>query len=377
MCRALTTITLALATAAGVACGSTSSNTVAGPSPAKCQLTATNSTPSFKSSGGSGTINVVAARECAWSAAAQVSWLALTPPTDGQGEATLKYMVQANPSGVPRRGSVNVGGQSVEVGQEGAPCRFDVDRTRLQVASEATTFQVNVQGPTGCSWMAASEADWLVISQGAQGTGSGRATVSVSSNPGPTRTGSVIVAGVRVDVTQSAVGSAPPPQPPPQPGCTFNVSPKGTIVADAAGATGTIDVTATASCAWTATSPDSWIQLSSAGGTGDGQVTYDIAANPLTDRTGTITVAGTTLNVTQSGSAPPPPTITVSGTVTGFSGSCPVTTFTVNDQVVVTSDATSYRSGSCGKLKNGESVTVRGVPAAAGGVDAIQVDFDK
>ena len=91
MCRALTTITLALATAAAAACGSTTSNSVAGPSPAKCQLTATNSTPSFNSSGGSGTINVVAARECAWSAAVQVSWLALAPPTDGQGEATLKY----------------------------------------------------------------------------------------------------------------------------------------------------------------------------------------------------------------------------------------------------------------------------------------------
>jgi hypothetical protein len=175
-------------------------------------------------------------------------------------------------------------------------------------------------------------------------------------------------------VTQAAVGSAPPPQP----GCTFNVSPKRTIVADVAGATGTIDVTATAGCAWTATTPDSWIQLSSAGGTGDGQVSYDIAPNTSTDRTGSITVEGTTLTVTQSGSAPPPPTITVSGTVTGFSGSCPVTTFTVDGQVVVTSAATRYKkSGSCGKLKDGESVTVRGVQAAAGGVDAIEVDFDK
>jgi hypothetical protein len=67
----------------------------------------------------------------------------------------------------------------------------------------------------------------------------------------------------------------------------------------------------------------------------------------------------------------------VSGTVAGFSGSCPVTTFTVDGQVVVTSAATSYKSGSCGKLKDGESVTVRGVQAAAGGVDAIEVDFDK
>jgi hypothetical protein len=150
-------------------------------------------------------------------------------------------------------------------------------------------------------------------------------------------------------------------------------------VADDAGVTGTIDVTAPAGCAWTATSPDSWIQLSSAGGTGDGQVTYDISANTSTDRTGSITVAGTTLNVTQSGSGPPPPpppTITVNGTVVGLSGTCPVTMFTVSGQVVVTSAATTYESGSCGKLKDGETVIVRGVPAAAGGVDAIEVEFD-
>jgi hypothetical protein len=116
--------------------------------------------------------------------------------------------------------------------------------------------------------------------------------------------------------------------------------------------------------------------LSSAGGTGDGQLTYDVDPNTSTERTGSIAVAGTTVTVTQSGSAPPPPTITVSGTVTGFSGSCPVTTFTVTGQLVVTSAATKYKSGSCGKLKDGESVTVRGVQTGAGGVDASQVEFD-
>jgi hypothetical protein len=378
MLRALTTVTLAFATAAAVACGSTSSNTVAGPSPAKCQLSATNSTPTFKSPGGTGTIAVVAARECAWSAAAQVNWVGLMPPTDGQGEATLKYAVQPNPSGLPRRGLVNVGGQLVEVGQEGAPCSFAVDRTRVQVASDATTFDITVQGPTGCAWTAASEADWLRVSQGVQGNGPGRAIIAVSANAGPTRTGSVVVAGVRVEVTQSAVGSAPPPPPPPPPGCTFTVSPSGPIVADPAGATGSLNVSAPGDCAWTAASPDSWIQLGSAGGTGDGQVVYIIAANTATtDRTGSITLAGTTLSVTQPAFAPPPATITISGTVAGLIGACPVTTFTVQDHLVTTSAATRFKGGSCGKLKDGEAVTVRGVQGAAGGVSATEVEFDK
>jgi hypothetical protein len=117
--------------------------------------------------------------------------------------------------------------------------------------------------------------------------------------------------------------------------------------------------------------------LASAGGTGDGQVAYVIAANTgSADRTGSFSVAGTTLSVTQSGTAPPAPTITLSGRVAGFSGACPVTTFTVDGQAVTTSAATRYQSGSCGKLKDGEAVIVRGVSDGAGGVDAAEVEFD-
>ena len=47
MTRAPRILTAAVAIAASIGCGSTSSNTVAGPSPAKCELTATNNTPSF------------------------------------------------------------------------------------------------------------------------------------------------------------------------------------------------------------------------------------------------------------------------------------------------------------------------------------------
>ena len=136
MTRAPRILTAAAALVTSIACGSTSSNTVAGPSPAKCELTATNSTPSFSASGGQGAIAVLAARECVWTAAAQVSWVALMPPAEGQGESTLKYNVQTNPSGLPRRGAINVAGHMVEVGQAGAACRFTLDPTRAQIGAE-------------------------------------------------------------------------------------------------------------------------------------------------------------------------------------------------------------------------------------------------
>jgi hypothetical protein len=118
--------------------------------------------------------------------------------------------------------------------------------------------------------------------------------------------------------------------------------------------------------------------LSTAQGSGDGQVTYVIAANTATtDRTGSLTVAGTTVTVTQHGSAPPAPTITLSGSVAGLSGECPDVTFTVDGHAVRTSTATSYEGGSCGKLKNRDAVIVRGVVDAGGGVDATEVEFNK
>jgi hypothetical protein len=70
-------------------------------------------------------------------------------------------------------------------------------------------------------------------------------------------------------------------------------------------------VTAGASCAWTATSNSGFITiLSGATGTGNGTVSYSVAANPSTSpRTGTVTIAGQTFTVTQAGAAACPPII--------------------------------------------------------------------
>jgi hypothetical protein len=463
MPRALSILTAAVALAAAIACGSTSSTTVAGPSPAKCQLTATNSTPNFTATGGQGAIVVQAARECAWTAAAQVNWVALMPPMDGQGDSTLKYNVQPNPSGLPRQGTVNVAGQIVQVGQAGAACRFDLDRRQAQIAAAVTSVDVNVQGPTGCAWTAASEADWLSVTQGAQGSGPGRVTLRALANPGAARVGTVLIAGIRFEVTQVSASGPPPPPPagctyallpasaqldsaaaegtlslttggdcpwlatsdqpwlsvlsatsgtgnaqityrvaandtgatrtaqitvgtaafivlqaaagaPPPPACTFDVSPNGPITADADGESGTIRVTTAATCVWTASASASWIQLTGSGGAGTGQVDYQIEANAGTsERTGTITVAGTTLTVTQAGAALP--SITLTGDAASVSGTCPAVTFILEGRTVSTSSATNFRGGNCPRLKDGEPVIVRGLLTLEGTVDATELEF--
>jgi hypothetical protein len=73
-----------------------------------------------------------------------------------------------------------------------------------------------------------------------------------------------------------------------------------------AGGSGTVNVTAAAGCNWLAQSNVSWITLTSAtSGSGNGAVSYAVAANPATAaRSGTLSVAGQTFTVTQ-GAAPP------------------------------------------------------------------------
>ena len=85
--------------------------------------------------------------------------------------------------------------------------------------------------------------------------------------------------------------------------CTYTVNPLNQSFT-AFGGPGTVTVTAAAGCAWTATSNDNWISITSgASGTGNGSVKFNAAQNSSpSGRSGTLTIAGQTFSVTQAGS---------------------------------------------------------------------------
>jgi hypothetical protein len=70
----------------------------------------------------------------------------------------------------------------------------------------------------------------------------------------------------------------------------------------AAGGTGAVAVSTDRECSWTASSGAGWISINgSAGGQGDGSVSYSVAANAVpTARSGSLVVASTTVQLTQS-----------------------------------------------------------------------------
>jgi len=84
--------------------------------------------------------------------------------------------------------------------------------------------------------------------------------------------------------------------------CTYSISPTSASYG-AAGGTGSVSVSTTAGCTWTASSNASWVAITSgSSGSGSGSVSYSVSANSGGTRTGTLTIAGNTFTITQSGS---------------------------------------------------------------------------
>ena len=83
--------------------------------------------------------------------------------------------------------------------------------------------------------------------------------------------------------------------------CLYTVTPT-TIAAPSTSGTRTVSIVTGTQCSWTATTTDAWITVTSgATGQGMGNVTFLVAANGTgSARTGTLTVAGKTITVTQA-----------------------------------------------------------------------------
>jgi hypothetical protein len=152
---------------------------------------------------------------------------------------------------------------------------------------------INVTAPTGIHWTAATATDWInVLSTG--GIGDGTVSYAVEENlTGRPRKGTITVAGRALTITQAGFADA---------NCVEQIAPTTTSVA-AQGGRDNITISAFDRCSWQATSSAAWITITSdCCGYGNGQITYDVAANPDTSgRVGTISVGGKTLVVKQKG----------------------------------------------------------------------------
>jgi hypothetical protein len=235
-------------------------------------------------SGGTVDVSVSAPGGCTWTATSNVSWITVIAGPNGNGNGTVRLTVDPNASG-SRNGTVTIAGRTFTV-EQGSGCDYSISPTSQPVRAAGGNATVNVTAQGSCAWTATSNAPWIVVTSGSTGTGNGAVQMSVEPNTGAPRTGTLTVAGQTITIAQES-------------GCAFTVAPE-TITSPVEGATARVDVTTSATCAWTATSNAPWITVTAgASGTGSGPVDLSVAANTGPARGGTVSVAGRTVSVSQ------------------------------------------------------------------------------
>src|SRR5688500_13066050 len=171
------------------ACNSASTSSVTtGPTSTKCQVTAAQPS-NIVADGGTGTIAITAQPECEWTVSSQPSWISDVSPTSGQGNGNVAFRAAANPTPSMREGEIVVNDNHVRVVQEAATCRLTIAPDAQTVNSSSVTTSVAVSALNSCTWTATSNASWITITSGAQGTGNGSVALRIAANNGASRTG--------------------------------------------------------------------------------------------------------------------------------------------------------------------------------------------
>lgn len=166
-----------------------------------------------------------------------------------------------------------------------ASVTISVSTKTVQKTGGGGTITVSGTG----EWTAVSDSTWITVKSGASGDGDGKVMFTVGENTtADTRIGHISITGGNVyTITQY--------------GYTGTISPSSTTC-DLNGETGTINVTVDAGITWSATPNVEWLSVTPTSGRSVGSVTYTVAPyNGVVSRSGSITIAGQTFNVTQTG----------------------------------------------------------------------------
>ncbi|MEW6127725.1 MAG: BACON domain-containing carbohydrate-binding protein [Acidobacteriota bacterium] len=259
-----------------------------------CNYTISPTSQTYPVTGGSGSVTVTTTTGCNWTAVSNAAWITITSGASGSGSGAVNYTVASNAGNPSRSGTLTIAGRTFTVNQDGASggCTYTLSPTTATYTASGGAGNFSVTTTAGCNWTAVSNDSWLTITSGSSGTGSGAVNYTVAVNPGTTeRQGTITVQGQTFTVTQSGAAS-----------CTYQVSSTYFAFTKPGGAR-TITVTTGSSCNWTASSPVTWVTITSgSSGTGTGTVTISVSANPgSTTRQTTLTVAGKSVTVKQAG----------------------------------------------------------------------------
>lgn len=257
-----------------------------------CTYSINPSSASLSAAAGSYSFAVTTQSGCTWAAATTTNWIALAGGTPGNGSGKVTYSVALNNSGSTRTAAISAGGLAFTVTQAAASAVFVLNPTSANFPVTGGTGSIAIAAtPSSASWIAFSNASWISITGATSGTGSKMVTYTVSSNSsGGARSASLTIAGLTFAVSQAGATS-----------CSYQIS-LSPITSGLKGFVGSVSVTTSAGCQWTAASNASWLAITSgSSGSGSGTVSYLAAPNTATSsRNAVLTVAGFTIDLTEA-----------------------------------------------------------------------------
>jgi hypothetical protein len=250
-----------------------------------CEFTVSSNRETVDGAGTDRTIDVRAsAAQCGWTAVSNVAWITIVSGREGTGNGSVTFHAEAV-SGPPRSGTITVAGQQIQIDQ-GTGCSYAIGTDTFTVDAGGGDRQVPVTAPAGCAWTSESRTPWITLTSGGTGSGPGVVGFRVAATDGPARTGTLVVAGRTVTVSQGV-------------GCAASISPSSVNV-NAQGGSSNIQLETGGGCPWSAASSASWISVTPANGNGRATVQINVAANTGPARTGTATIAGQTVTIAQA-----------------------------------------------------------------------------
>jgi hypothetical protein len=152
--------------------------------------------------GGGARVDVATAAACAWTAGnATAAWITVTGPASGDGSGAVELSFGPNP-GPARVGTIAVAGRTITVSQENG-CAVSLSATSQSMPASGGASSLAVSAGAGCAWTAVSDVPWMVITDGAAGSGGGTVHFAVDANAtGAQRTGTVTVSNAVFTLTQ-------------------------------------------------------------------------------------------------------------------------------------------------------------------------------
>jgi hypothetical protein len=272
------------------------------PTPTECSFTVSDwPSGGVDTAGGEFSVTITTTAGCAWSAVSSAPFITIVGTALGSGSGSVKFAVAAN-IGTSRQGVIQVANRTLTISQAAgvSGCEFSIDPAQASLGSTGGAVSVTVTRTSGtnCPWTATSNDSFITIQSGPSGTDNGSTVLAVAANSSVGRTGTAVVAGRVITISQA---EAPVP-------CVFSVTPS-TISMPSAGGNAQLAVSLTSgsiNCRWTAQSNAGFITVVSPTGNpaGPGQASIQVASNTGSTRAGTLTVAGQTVTINQSGVVP-------------------------------------------------------------------------